>query len=294
LQRFLKIKIMKLYPIEAGNFKLDGGAMFGVVPKTIWNKTNPADENNLIDIAARCLLIEDGNRLILIDTGMGNKQSEKFFSYYSLWGDHSLDKSLAKYGFHRDDVTDVFMTHLHFDHCGGSVNWNKDKTGYEVAFKNAKFWTNENHWEWATKPNNREKASFLHENIIPMQESGQLNFIKNPEGDFLEKSELDFGIFYVDGHTEKMMLPHIQYQDKTIVFCADLIPTAGHLPLPYVMGYDTRPLLTMPEKSRLLNAAADNNYYLVLEHDAHNQIITVEKTEKGVRLKDVFKCEDIF
>lgn len=285
---------MKLYPIEAGNFKLDGGAMFGVVPKTIWNKTNPADENNLIDIAARCLLIEDGNRLILIDTGMGNKQSEKFFSYYSLWGDHSLDKSLAKYGFHRDDVTDVFMTHLHFDHCGGSVNWNKDKTGYEVAFKNAKFWTNENHWEWATKPNNREKASFLHENIIPMQESGQLNFIKKPEGDFLEKSELDFGIFYLDGHTEKMMLPHIQYQDKMIVFCADLIPTAGHLPLPYVMGYDTRPLLTMPEKSKFLNAAADNNYYLVLEHDAHNQIITVEKTEKGVRLKDVFKCEDIF
>ena len=285
---------MKLYPIEAGNFKLDGGAMFGVVPKTIWNKTNPADENNLIDIAARCLLIEDGNRLILIDTGMGNKQSEKFFSYYSLWGDHSLDKSLAKYGFHRDDVTDVFMTHLHFDHCGGSVNWNKDKTGYEVAFKNAKFWTNENHWEWATKPNNREKASFLHENIIPMQESGQLNFIKRPEGDFLEKSELDFGILYVDGHTEKMMLPHIQYEDKTIVFCADLIPTAGHLPLPYVMGYDTRPLLTMPEKSKFLNAAADNNYYLVLEHDAHNQIITVEKTEKGVRLKDVFKCEDIF
>ena len=285
---------MKLYPIEAGNFKLDGGAMFGVVPKTIWNKTNPADENNLIDIAARCLLIEDGNRLILIDTGMGNKQSEKFFSYYSLWGDHSLDKSLAKYGFHRDDVTDVFMTHLHFDHCGGSVNWNKDKTGYEVAFKNAKFWTNENHWEWATKPNNREKASFLYENIIPMQESGQLNFIKKPEGDFLEKSELDFGIFYVDGHTEKMMLPHIQYQDKTIVFCADLIPTVGHLPLPYVMGYDTRPLLTMPEKSKFLNAAADNNYYLVLEHDAHNQIITVEKTEKGVRLKDVFKCEDIF
>jgi glyoxylase-like metal-dependent hydrolase (beta-lactamase superfamily II) len=285
---------MKLYPIEAGNFKLDGGAMFGVVPKTIWNKTNPADENNLIDIAARCLLIEDGNRLILIDTGMGNKQSEKFFSYYSLWGDHSLDKSLAKYGFHRDDVTDVFMTHLHFDHCGGSVNWNKDKTGYEVAFKNAKFWTNENHWEWATKPNNREKASFLHENIIPMQESGQLNFIKKPEGDFLEKSELDFGIFYVDGHTEKMMLPHIQYEDKTIVFCADLIPTAGHLPLPYVMGYDTRPLLTMPEKSKFLNAAADNNYYLVLEHDAHNQIITVEKTEKGVRLKDVFKCKDIF
>ncbi|MFY8180484.1 MAG: MBL fold metallo-hydrolase [Flavobacterium sp.] len=284
---------MKLYPIEAGNFKLDGGAMFGVVPKTIWNKTNPADENNLIDIAARCLLIEEGNRLILIDTGMGNKQSEKFFSYYSLWGNHSLDKSLAKYGFHRDDVTDVFMSHLHFDHCGGSVNWNKDKTGYEVAFKNAKFWTNENHWEWATKPNQREKASFLSENILPMQESGQLNFIKRPESDFLEKSELDFGIFFVDGHTEKMMIPHIQYQDKTIVFCADLIPTAGHLPLAYVMGYDTRPLLTMPEKSKFLENCAENSFYLLLEHDAHNEIITVEKTEKGIRLKEVFKCEDI-
>jgi glyoxylase-like metal-dependent hydrolase (beta-lactamase superfamily II) len=284
---------MKIYPIEAGNFKLDGGAMFGVVPKTIWNKTNPADENNLIDIAARCMLIEDGNRLILIDTGMGNKQSEKFFGYYSLWGNHSLDKSLAKYGFHRDDVTDVFMTHLHFDHCGGSVNWNKDKTDYEVAFKNAKYWTNENHWEWATKPNAREKASFLSENILPMQESGQLNFIERPKEDFGFSNEIGFDIFYVDGHTEKMMIPNIKYQDKTIAFCADLIPTAGHLPLPYVMGYDTRPLLTMPEKSKFLNAAVKNNYYLWLEHDAHNQIITVENTEKGIRLKEVFSCEDI-
>ena len=283
---------MKLYPIEAGNFKLDGGAMFGVVPKTIWNKTNPADENNLIDIAARCMLIEDGNRLILIDTGMGNKQSEKFFGYYSLWGNDSLDKSLAKYGFHRDDVTDVFMTHLHFDHCGGSVNWNKDKTGYEVAFKNAKFWTNENHWDWATKPNAREKASFLSENILPIQESGQLNFIKRPNDDF-GICDLGFDIFYVDGHTEKMMIPHIQYQDKTIVFCADLIPTAGHLPLPYVMGYDTRPLLTMPEKSKFLTAAAENNYFLWLEHDAHNPIITVEMTEKGVRLKERFEIQEI-
>ncbi|WP_367772646.1 MBL fold metallo-hydrolase [Flavobacterium sp. WC2421] len=284
---------MKLYPIETGNFKLDGGAMFGVVPKTIWNRTNPADENNLIDIAARCLLIEDENRLILIDTGMGNKQSEKFFGYYSLWGSHSMDKSLAKYGFHRDDITDVFMTHLHFDHCGGSVQWNKDKTGYEPAFKNAKFWSNENHWEWATKPNPREKASFLSENILPMQESGQLNFIKRPEGDFLDKSELGFGIFFADGHTEKQMIPHIQYKDKTIVFCADLLATAGHIPVAYVMGYDTRPLLTMPEKTKFLNAAADNNYYLFLEHDAHNEIITVQHTEKGVRLKDVFSCEEI-
>ncbi|WP_282787340.1 MBL fold metallo-hydrolase [Flavobacterium croceum] len=284
---------MKIYPIEAGNFKLDGGAMFGVVPKAIWNKTNPADANNLIDIAARCMLIEHGNRLILIDTGMGNKQSEKFFSYYSLWGDHSLEKSLAKHGFHRDDITDVFMTHLHFDHCGGSVIWNKDKTGFEVGFKNATFWTNENHWRWATEPNSREKASFLHENIIPMQESGQLKFIDRPNTDFGFSNELGFDILYVDGHTEKQMLPHIKYQDKTIVFCADLLATAGHIPIPYVMGYDTRPLLTMDEKAKFMNAAATNNYYLWLEHDAHNQIITVENTEKGVRLKEVFSCQDI-
>ena len=284
---------MKLYSIETGNFKLDGGAMFGVVPKTIWNKTNPADENNLIDLAARCLLIEDGNRLILIDNGLGNKQSEKFFSYYSLWGTHSLDKSLAKHGFHRDNITDVFLTHLHFDHCGGSVQWNKDKTGYELAFKNAKYWSNESHWEWATQPNLREKASFLSENILPIQESGHLHFIKRPEGDLLPKSELDFGIFFADGHTEKQMIPQIQYKEKTICFVADLLPTVGHLPLPYVMGYDTRPLLTMPEKAKFLNAAADNNYYLFLEHDAHNEIITVEKTEKGVRLKQRFRCDEI-
>jgi glyoxylase-like metal-dependent hydrolase (beta-lactamase superfamily II) len=284
---------MKLYPIETGNFKLDGGAMFGVVPKSIWNKTNPADDNNLIDIAARCLLIEDGNRLILIDTGMGNKQSDKFFGYYSLWGTHSLDKSLAKYGFHRDDITDVFMTHLHFDHCGGSIQWNKDRTGYEPAFKNAVFWSNKNHWQWATEPNVREKASFLKENIIPMQQSGQLRFVQRPEDDFLVKSELDFGILFVDGHTEKQMIPHLQYQDKTIVFCADLLATAGHIPIPYVMGYDTRPLLTMPEKTKFMNAAAENNYYLFLQHDAHNEIITVEKTERGVRLKEVFTAEQI-
>lgn len=284
---------MKLYAIETGNFKLDGGAMFGVVPKTIWNKTNPADANNLIDIAARSLLIEDGNRLILIDTGMGNKQSEKFFGYYSLWGSHSLDGSLAKHGFHRDDITDVFMTHLHFDHCGGSIQWNIDKTGYEPAFKNAKFWTNENHWQWATQPNAREKASFLFENLIPMQESGQLHFIQRPEGDFGASTEMGFDIFYADGHTEKQMLPHISYNGKTIVFCADLLATAGHIPLPYVMGYDTRPLLTMPEKNKVLTAAADHNHFLFLEHDAHNEIITVQHTEKGVRLKEVFRCEEV-
>jgi glyoxylase-like metal-dependent hydrolase (beta-lactamase superfamily II) len=283
----------KLYAIEAGNFKLDGGAMFGVVPKTIWHKTNPADANNLIDIAARCLLIEEGDRLILIDTGMGNKQSEKFFSYYSLWGDHSLDTSLAQHGFHRDDVTDVFMTHLHFDHCGGSVNRKASGEGYEVAFKNANYWTNENHWQWATQPNAREKASFLHENIIPMQESGQLHFIKRPESDFGFSTEMGFNIFYADGHTEKQMWPHISYGDKTIVFCADLLATAGHIPIPYVMGYDTRPLLTLDEKTKFLTAAADQGYYLWLEHDAHNPIVTVKHTEKGIRLDQVYRLEDI-
>jgi len=284
---------MNLFPIEAGNFKLDGGAMFGVIPKVIWNKTNPADVNNLIDIAARCLLIEDSNRLILIDTGMGNKQSDKFFGYYSPWGDFSLDASLAQKGFHRDDITDVFMTHLHFDHCGGSVNWNKDRSGYEPAFKNATFWTNENHWKWATEPNAREKASFLKENLLPMQESGQLKFIERSDGNFKINSELGFDILFVDGHTEKQMIPHILYKGKTIVFCGDLLATAGHVPVPYVMGYDTRPLLTLDEKAQFMKQAADKGHYLFLEHDAHNEIITVEHTERGVRLKDVFTTQEI-
>jgi len=285
---------MKLYPINAGNFKLDGGAMFGVVPKSLWHRTNPADSNNMIDIAARCLLIEDGDRLILIDTGMGNKQSDKFFGYYYLWGNDTIDGSLAKYGFHRDDITDVFMTHLHFDHCGGSIQWNKDKTGYESAFKNAVFWSNEDHWKWATQPNNREKASFLKENILPMQESGQLKFTSIPNEGVLSNSELGFDIFFANGHTDKQMIPMINYNRKTICFMADLLPTAGHLPIPFVMGYDTRPLLTLDEKERFLNLAADNNYYLFLEHDAHNPIITVKHTEKGVRLNEIFTPEQIF
>ncbi|NER17380.1 MBL fold metallo-hydrolase [Spongiivirga citrea] len=285
---------MNLYPIEAGNFKLDGGAMFGVVPKTIWQKTNPADANNMIELATRCLLIEDSNRLILIDTGMGNKQSDKFFGYYYLWGDYSLDSSLKKAGFHRDDITDVFMTHLHFDHCGGSVEWNADRTGYQVAFKNAKYWTNENHWKWAIEPNKREKASFLKENLSPMHESGQLNFIKGKESNIASTSELNFGIFFADGHTEKQMLPMIKYKDKTVVFMGDLLPTVGHIPVPYVMGYDTRPLLTLSEKEQFLNMAAKENLYLFLEHDAHNQIITVKHTDKGVRLNETYRCEDIF
>lgn len=279
---------MTLYPIEAGNFKLDGGAMFGVVPKSLWNRTNPADANNMIDIAARCLLVEEGDRLILIDTGMGNKQSDKFFGYYYRWGDHSLDSSLKKYGFHRDDITDVFLTHLHFDHCGGSIQWNKNRTGYEPAFKNATFWTNEDHWNWAIQPNEREKASFLSENLLPMQDSGQLQFVSRNNGPYVSKSELDFGILFVDGHTEKQMIPHIDYKGKTLVFAADLLPTVGHIPLPYVMGYDTRPLLTLKEKALFLDSAVKNNYYLFLEHDAHNQVCTLQETEKGVRLKEIY------
>ena len=285
---------MNLFPINSGNFKLDGGAMFGVVPKSLWQKTNPADSNNMIDIAARCLLIEDGNRLILIDTGMGNKQSDKFFGYYHLWGNDTIDKSLNKVGFHRDDITDVFMTHLHFDHCGGSIEWNKDRAGYEPAFKNAAFWSNEDHWKWATEPNKRERASFLKENILPIQESGRLKFTSIPDKNLLEYSELGFDIFFANGHTDKQMIPLIQHKDKTIAFMADLLPTVGHIPLAFVMGYDTRPLLTLDEKEIFLNTAADNNYYLFLEHDAHNEIITVQHTEKGVRLKDTYKSKEIF
>ncbi|WP_456377826.1 MBL fold metallo-hydrolase [Lutibacter sp.] len=285
---------MKIYPIETGNFKLDGGAMFGVVPKVLWQRTNPADSNNLIDMSLRTMLIEDGNRLILIDTGVGNKQSDKFFSYYYMFGDFSLDTSLAKYGFHRDDITDIFLTHLHFDHCGGSIQWNKNKTGYEPAFKNAKFWSNKNHWKWAVEPNVREKASFLKENINPIEDSGQLNFVNVPSGDFVQNSEVGFDILFADGHTEKQMIPHIQYKGKTIVFMADLLPTVGHIPLPYVMGYDTRPLLTMNEKALFLNKAADNNYLLFFEHDATNELCTVKHTEKGVRLNKTYKFNEVF
>jgi glyoxylase-like metal-dependent hydrolase (beta-lactamase superfamily II) len=278
---------MKIYPIETGNFKLDGGAMFGVVPKSLWKRTNPADANNMIEMSMRCMLIEDGDRLTLVDTGLGSKQSEKFFSYYYLFGDFSLESSLAKYGFHKDDITDVFLTHLHFDHCGGAIERQSDML--VPAFKNAKFWSNANHWDWAVNPNPREKASFLKENILPMKESGQLNFIADQP---LE--DVGFDVVFVDGHTEKQMLPKLNYKGKTIVFMADLLPTVGHIPLPYVMGYDTRPLLTLKEKASFLNEAADNNYYLFLEHDAYNEICTVKHTEKGVRLNETFKFTDIF
>ena len=285
---------MTLYPIETGNFKLDGGAMFGVVPKSLWSRTNPADSNNMIDIAARSLLIEDGNRLILIDTGLGHKQSEKFFGHYHLWGDHTLDLSLEKAGFHRNDITDIFLTHLHFDHCGGSIQWNKDRTGYEPAFKNAHFWTNKDHWEWATNPNAREKASFLKENLLPMEESGQLRFVERGNSGFVAQSELGFGILFVDGHTEKQMLPHVKYKGRTLVFTADLIPTVGHIPLPYVMGYDMRPLITLGEKADFLTMAVEEEYILFFEHDAHNELCTLKNTEKGVRLNEAFSFEHFF
>ncbi len=285
---------MKIYPIETGNLKLDGGAMFGVVPKSLWQRTNPADSNNMIDLSMRCMLIEDGNRLILIDTGLGNKQSDKFFGYYYLFGDASLDTSLAKVGFHRDDITDVFLTHLHFDHCGGAIQFDKSHVFYEPAFKNARFWSNQNHWQWAKEPNPREKASFLKENINPIEESGQLNFI-NLSGDKIEKNTpLGFDIFLADGHTDKQMIPMIKYQDKILVFMADLLPTTGHIPLPFVMGYDTRPLLTIEEKQLFLNTAADKEYYLFLEHDTQSELCTVQHTEKGVRLKNTHKFNDIF
>lgn len=286
---------MKLYPVECGNFMLDGGAMFGVVPKSLWSKTNPADAGNMIKMSARCLLIEENNRLILIDTGMGNKQSGKFFGYYYLWGSHNLDDSLRKHGFHRDDITDVFMTHLHFDHCGGSIQWNADKTGYEPAFKNAVFWSNEDHWQWATHPNPREKPSFLPENILPIQESGQLRFIPVPQkGNYLENAEPGFDILFADGHTDKQMIPHIRYKGKTLVFVADLLPTTGHIPLAYVMGYDTRPLITLSEKAAFLDTAARENYYIFLEHDPYSELCTLQHTEKGVRLKDTHTFNEIF
>jgi glyoxylase-like metal-dependent hydrolase (beta-lactamase superfamily II) len=285
---------MTIYPIETGNFKLDGGAMFGVVPKVLWQRTNPADNSNLIEMSLRTMLIEDGKRLILIDTGLGNKQSDKFFGYYHLHGDFSLDNSLAKYGFHRDDITDVFLTHLHFDHCGGSIRWNKNRNGYEPAFKNAKFWSNKNHWNWAINPNPREKASFLKENILPIEESGQLNHIPLPKSDYLENGPLGFDVLFTDGHTEKQMIPHIRYKGQTLVFMADLLPTVGHIPLPYVMGYDTRPLITLEEKAKFLKKAADNKFILFLEHDAVNECCTLKNTEKGVRLKETFKFAEIF
>ena len=277
---------MKIHPIEAGNFKLDGGAMFGVIPKVLWQRTNPSDSDNLIEISSRCLLVENGNRLTLIDTGMGDKQSEKFFSFYKKWGDYNLISSIKSAGFSIDDITDVLLTHLHFDHCGGAsfVDSRSGKT--EVLFKNANYWSNQKHWDWATEPNQREKASFLQENLNPIKKSGQLNFITEKKEGFNFYEELGFEILFVNGHTEKQMIPKIDYKNQELVFAADLIPTVGHIPIPYLMGYDVRPMVTMKEKKLFLEAAVKNNWLLFMEHDPHNEIISLKNTEKGVRLNN--------
>lgn len=279
---------MKLYSINAGHFKLDGGAMFGVVPKSMWKKLNTPDENNLCNWAMRCMLIEDDGRLILVDNGMGNKQDEKFFGHYFLNGNETLDKSLAKYGFTKEDITDVFLTHLHFDHCGGSI----ERVGEQLlpAFKNATYWSNEDHWKWATEPNDREKASFLKENILPIEESQKLVFIDSVEGiEFVKNVNIRF----VNGHTEAMMLPQIKYKDKTIIFMADLLPSVAHIPIPYVMAYDTRPLETLKEKKSFLTEAQQKDYVLFFEHDPQIECCNLQLTEKGIRSKETFRLEDL-
>ena len=286
---------MKLYSINTGYFKLDGGAMFGVVPKTIWNKINPADENNLCSWALRCLLIEDGDRLILVDNGNGDKQDAKFFSHYHLHGDDTLEKSLAKYGFTKSDITDVFLTHLHFDHCGGSIKREGDKL--VPNFPNATFWSNKEHWEWATEPNEREKASFLKENILPIQESGKLKFMEAVKGNESKLGEVNFSetisVRFVNGHTQGMMVPQISYKSKKVVFMADLLPSAGHIPIPYIMAYDMQPLLSLQEKKLFLKEAVENDYILFFEHDPVHECCTLQQTERGIRPKEFFKLEEI-
>jgi glyoxylase-like metal-dependent hydrolase (beta-lactamase superfamily II) len=284
---------MKLYPINIGTFKLDGGAMFGVVPKVIWQRTTPSDDNNLCNWALRLLLIEEGERLILVDTGMGHKQSEKFFGYYYRGGDHDMDKALAEHGFHRDDITDVFLTHMHFDHVGGAVQRRADGK-LEPSFKNATYWSNRHHWNWASDPNPREKASFLKENFEPLTAADQVKFIDLPNENGLYQTPLPFEVFVVNGHTEAQMLPLLNYQGQKILYSADLIPSVGHIPLPYVMGYDVRPLLTMEEKAPILEQCAKEDILLFFEHDAQNELCSVKLTEKGVRLDQILNSKDLF
>ena len=278
---------MKLYTIDTGFFKLDGGAMFGVVPKSIWQKLNPADENNMCTWAMRCLLVEYHNRLILIDTGIGNKQSEKFFSFYYLHGDDSLEKSLNKHGFTYTDITDVFLTHLHFDHCGGAISFKRSKEYYYPTFPNAIYWSHSKHWDWAIHPNAREKASFLKENILPIQESGKLKFV--------DKDTYDLPFEYIDvyGHTEAMILPVVEYKGTKVIYLADLIPSYGHIPIPYVMAYDVRPLETMKEKEQILERAFQENWLLFFEHDPKIELCSLQKTEKGIRMQEALKLNEV-
>ncbi|NML64339.1 MBL fold metallo-hydrolase [Hymenobacter sp. RP-2-7] len=282
---------MKIHALDTGLFKLDGGAMFGVVPKSMWQKLNPPDAHNMCTWAMRCLLVEDGPRLLLIDNGIGDKQDEKFRGHFYLHGEATLENSLRQLGYTSADVTDVLLTHLHFDHCGGSVVRRADGQ-LATAFANATYWSNQAHWGWATHPNPREKASFLRENILPIQESGQLRFIDPALGVPAELPQLR-DIVFADGHTEKMMVPVLQYKGRTLAYMADLLPSVGHLPLPYMMSYDMRPLVTMAEKEALLQRAAQENWVLLLEHDATHEACTVEVTEKGVRLKETLKISDL-
>ncbi len=279
---------MQLYTIDTGLFKLDGGAMHGVVPKSMWNKVNPADENNMCSWAMRCLLVEQEGRLILIDTGIGTKQDEKFFGHYYLHGDASLEKSIQAKGFSMDDITDVFLTHLHFDHVGGAVK----REGEQLlpAFKNATYWSNKAHWDWAVHPNDREKASFLKENILPLEESGQIKFIDVADG---EEWISNFRVRYVNGHTEAMMLPQINYKGKTLLYAADLLPSMHHISLPWIMGYDMRPLDTLNEKKKLLAEAVDKEWLLFFEHDYKNEMCNIQKTDKGIRAHEVIKLAEL-
>ena len=285
------IYFMTIHPIDTGLFKLDGGAMFGVVPKSMWQKLNPPDANNMCTWAMRSLLVEDGGRLLLVDNGIGDKQDEKFRGHFYLHGDDSVEKSLRKLGFGRADVTDVFLTHLHFDHCGGSVLRRPDGT-LRLAFPNATYWSNAAHWDWAVAPNPREKASFLPENILPIQESGQLKFI-DPQAGVADALPQFREIIVADGHTEKLMVPVLEYRGRTLAFMSDLLPSAGHIPLPYVMGYDVRPLVTMTEKAAVLARAAAENWVLLLQHDAAHEACTVQQTDRGVRLAETLRLADL-
>ncbi len=278
---------MKLHVINTGNLKLDGGAMFGVVPKSLWNKVYPADENNLCNWSMRCLLVVDGDRKILIDNGIGDKQDENFLKHYYLNGDDSLEKSLESLGYTTDDITDMFLTHLHFDHCGGSISKTSDGR-FITTFKNATYWISKAQWEWAIHPNRREKASFLKENIFPIEESGQLKIVEN-EGEIIPGIKVKF----YNGHTDGQMIPFIDYEGKTVVFMADLLPSSAHIPLPYIMAYDTKPLITLQEKERFFSEAIENEYILFLEHDLYHECCTIQETEKGPRVKEFLNLQDI-